>query len=184
MYAKQKLRIARQYQGTQCGGALQKTTRRRTGETTLETEKRHGDTETYKALPRKDIFRTFSVVRRNTTKSNLEELSPTTYTTHSHFQRKRISKHSLRYPTLNDPCGPERGPGPGLSPGATVPARCPLPRGPRRAAAVDAAPTPADPGRGCSRSPRTVHPWPRCSTTGGCTPARPTGEGAGARVPP
>ena len=35
---------------------------------TLRTEKRHGDTETYKALPRKNIFRTFDVVRRNTSK--------------------------------------------------------------------------------------------------------------------
>ena len=31
-------------------------------------EKKNGDTETYKALPRKDIFRTFNVVRRNTSK--------------------------------------------------------------------------------------------------------------------
>ena len=30
--------------------------------------KKNGDTETYKALPRKDIFRTFNVVRRNTSK--------------------------------------------------------------------------------------------------------------------
>ena len=67
--SKAKLRIAKQYQGTQCGGALKTTTRRRTGDTTLRTEKKkHGDTETYKALPRKDIFRTFNVVRRNTPK--------------------------------------------------------------------------------------------------------------------
>ena len=78
LYARQTLRIAKQYQGTQCGGALKTTTRRRTGDTTLRTEKRHGDTETYKALPRKNIFRTFNVVRRNTPKYNLEELSPTT----------------------------------------------------------------------------------------------------------
>ena len=45
---KAKLRIAEQYQGAQCGGALQTTTRRRTGETTLRTEKRSGVTETYK----------------------------------------------------------------------------------------------------------------------------------------
>ena len=32
------------------------------------TEKRHGVTETYKALPRKDIFRTLSVVERNASK--------------------------------------------------------------------------------------------------------------------
>ena len=68
LYARQKLRIAKQYQGTQCGGALLRTTRRRTEDTTLETEKRHGDTETYKALPRKDIFRTLSVVERNASK--------------------------------------------------------------------------------------------------------------------
>jgi hypothetical protein len=68
LYARQTLRIARQYQGTQCGGALQTTTRRRTGDTTLRTEKKHGVTETYKVLPRKDIFRTFNVVRRNTSK--------------------------------------------------------------------------------------------------------------------
>ena len=58
---------------------------------TVGTKQKHGDTETNKALPRKDIFRTFSVVRQNTTKYNLEEQSPTTYTTHAHFQRKRIS---------------------------------------------------------------------------------------------
>ena len=78
LYARQTLRIAKQYQGTQCGGALQTTTRRRTGDTTLRTEKKHGVTETYKALPRKNIFRTFNVVRRNTSKYNLEKLSPTT----------------------------------------------------------------------------------------------------------
>ena len=33
---------------------------------TVGTEKKHGVTETYKALPRKDIFRTFNVVRRKT----------------------------------------------------------------------------------------------------------------------
>jgi len=42
------------------------------------TEKRQGVTENYKALPRKDIFRTFNVVRRKTLKYNLEEPSPTT----------------------------------------------------------------------------------------------------------
>ena len=42
------------------------------------TKQKHGDTETYKALPRKDIFRTFDVVRRITSKYNLEGLSPTT----------------------------------------------------------------------------------------------------------
>ena len=31
-------------------------------------KKKNGDTETYKALARKDIFRTFNVVRRNTPK--------------------------------------------------------------------------------------------------------------------
>ena len=40
------------------------------------TEKRHGVTETCKALPRKDIFRTLSVVERNASKQNLEERSP------------------------------------------------------------------------------------------------------------
>ena len=35
---------------------------------TIGTEKRHGDTETYKAPPRKNIFRTFNVVRRNISK--------------------------------------------------------------------------------------------------------------------
>ena len=35
---KAKLRIAERYQGAQCGGALQTTTRRRTGETILRTE--------------------------------------------------------------------------------------------------------------------------------------------------
>ena len=65
---------------------------------TVGTKQKHGDTETYKALPRKDIFRTFSVVRRDTTKYNLEELSPTTYATHSHFQQKRIS--IIHYATL------------------------------------------------------------------------------------
>ena len=35
---------------------------------TVGTEQKHGVTETYKALPRKDIFRTFNVVRRNTSK--------------------------------------------------------------------------------------------------------------------
>ena len=35
---------------------------------TVGTKQKHGDTETYKALPRKDIFRTFNVVRRNTSK--------------------------------------------------------------------------------------------------------------------
>ena len=33
-----------------------------------ERSKKNGDTEAYKALPRKDIFRTFNVVRRNTSK--------------------------------------------------------------------------------------------------------------------
>ena len=46
-----------------------------------------------------------------------------------------------------------------------------------------AVPTLADPGRGCSRSPLIVYPWPRCSTTNGCTPMRPAGEGAGVEVP-
>ena len=45
---------------------------------TVGTKQKYGDTETYKALPRKNIFRTFNVVRRNTPKYNLEELSPTT----------------------------------------------------------------------------------------------------------
>ena len=35
---------------------------------TVGTKQKRGDTETYKALPRKDIFRTFNVVRRNTSK--------------------------------------------------------------------------------------------------------------------
>ena len=65
---------------------------------TVGTKQKHGDTETYKALPRKNIFRTFSVVRRNTTKYNLEALSPTTYPTRSHFQQKRIS--IIHYATL------------------------------------------------------------------------------------
>ena len=74
---RQKLRIARQYQGTQSGGALQRTTRRRTGDSTFRTErKKNGDTETYKALPRKDIFRTFNVVRRNTSKINFGGSKP------------------------------------------------------------------------------------------------------------
>ena len=62
-------------------------------------KKKNGDTETYKALPRKDIFRTFSVVRRNTTKQSLEEPSPTTYTTHSHFHNERAFS-SIHYSTL------------------------------------------------------------------------------------
>ena len=35
---------------------------------TVGTKQKHGDTETYKALPRKDIFRTLSVVERNASK--------------------------------------------------------------------------------------------------------------------
>ncbi len=40
------------------------------------TEKRHGVTETYKALPRKDIFRTLSVVERNTSKIKFGGVKP------------------------------------------------------------------------------------------------------------
>ena len=46
----------------------------------------------------KNIFRTFSVVRRNTTKYNLEELSPTTYTTHHDslsFSTKALPKFAV-----------------------------------------------------------------------------------------
>ena len=90
-YVRQKLRIAKQYQGTQCGGALQTTTRRRTGDSTFRTERKNGDTETYKALPRKDIFRTLSVVERNASKQYLEVSRLTTL---------KVRKLSFRGSTL------------------------------------------------------------------------------------
>ena len=71
--------------------------------------KKNGDTEAYKALPRKEIFRTFNVVRRNTSKIKFGGSKPDDLNDSLSFSTKEQLKALTNYPTLSDPFGPERG---------------------------------------------------------------------------